>query len=113
MANTKLRTVAPFVSAEKLTSKFAASATLSTAGATIPTNTAGVWMYVSAAAHWNPAGSVTATTGHALYATSWVYVPTAKVGTAQFIGDAGAIDVVIVYERGSRPSLLHSMTAPY
>ena len=116
MANTKLQTnISRFVSAEALSSKFAASATLATATATIPANVGGVWVYVSAACHWNPIGTATATFQHAVPATSWFYIPTAKVTTAQIIGDAGAINVVLVYERGARAgkNVSGDMTRPY
>ena len=104
MSNTTLAggQVPPFVSAESLSSVFAATATLATAGATIPANTSGVWVKPSAAAHWNPVGAATTTFMHTAAANEWFFIKAQHVGTAQIIGDAGAITAVVVYMRGSR-----------
>ena len=113
MANTKLATVAPFVGAEKLSSKFAASATLSTASATIPDNTGEIWFLPSAACHWNPNGAATSTFAHAVRANEFLGpIQPRHHTTAQFIGDAGAIDLVLIYMRGARKDK-HAVVRPY
>ena len=116
MANTKLQTnISRFVSAERIASDFATTKTLATAGATIPANVGGVWVYVVAACHWNPVGAATSSFQHAVPASSWFYIPPAKVTTAQIIGDGGAIATILVYERGARAGKQVSgdMTRPY
>ena len=113
-ANTKFATVAPFVGAERLASVFAASATLATAVATIPANAGEIWILPSAAMHWNPVGTATSSFTHAVRANEFCGPILPKHhATAEFIGDGGAIDVVIIYMRGSRPATLHAVTRPY
>ena len=113
-ANTKFATVAPFVGAERLATVFAASATLATAGATIPANTGEIWILPSAACHWNPVGTATSTFAHAVRANEFLGpILPRHHAAAQIIGDGGAINVVIIYMRGSRPAQLHATTRPY
>ena len=112
--NTKFATVAPFVGAERLAAVFAASATLATAGATIPANTGEIWLLPSAAMHWNPGGVATSSFMHTVRANEWCGpIAPRQHSTAQFIGDGGAINAVVVYMRGARPAIQHGVTRPY
>lgn len=113
-ANTKFATVAPFVNAETVSSEWATSKTLATGGATIPANAGEIWVKPSAAMHWNPVGTATTTFAHAVRAEEWAGPIAPKHhASAQFIGDGGAINLTIVYMRGSRPAIQHAVTRPY
>lgn len=101
MANTKLRVKYPVVNAETLSSDFATSKTLATGGATIPVNTGSVLVFGAAAFHWNPVGAATVTFAHAVAANEPALIPNKHIATAQFIGDAGALVLRVVYMRGS------------
>ncbi len=101
MAATKLGTRAPMINPEQQTGKFAASATLSTAGFTIPANTGEVWCYPSAACHYNPTGAATASFMHAAAAEELFLIKASEVSTCQIIGDAGAMTLTAIYMRGS------------
>lgn len=100
MAETKLKTRSPIIAMEQLTSKFAAAATLASAGFTIPANTGEIIVYPAAACHWLP-GTPTATFGHKIAANEPFHIPAAQVGTAKIIGDAGAMTATVAYLRGA------------
>jgi len=113
MADTKLKTVAPIIALEQQTSVYAASATLGSSF-TLPANVGEVWCYPSAACHWNPlTTATTAAPSHAVAAKEMFMIPFAKLGTAEIIGDAGAITLTVAYMRGSRPAIQHAVTRPY
>ncbi len=101
MADTKLNQKFDIVGIEQLTSKFASTATLASAGFTIPANTGDIYCMPSAACHWTANGAATSTFTHAIVANEVFKIPTAKVRTAQIIGDAGAITLSVAYWRGA------------
>lgn len=113
MANTKLKTVGPIIAMEQQTTVFATSATLATSSFTLPANVGDVWCYPSAACHWNSNGTATTSAVHTVAATEPFMIPFAKLGTAEIIGDAGAITLTVAYMRGSRPAILHAVSRPY
>ena len=112
---TKLKTRAPFISAESLAMGSSAES-LATAGATIPQNTGEIWIFVPSAdtAHWLPNGTPTATVGHAVAASNWFMLTHAQHGAKIFSDDSGDMTVIIVYMRGGgRQDVGYSLTAPY
>ena len=112
MANTKLATVGPIISIEQQTGVFASTATLATAGFTLPSNTGEIWCYPSAACHWTANGAATSSRTHTVRANEMFLIPTDKIGTAQIIGDAGAITLTIANMRGARKAIAHAVSRP-
>lgn len=100
MTNTKLRDSAgsPILSMEQLTVKFAAAASLAGAGFTIPSGAHEIHCQPSAACHWSPVGTATATYAHAVVANE-VFVLTNAQHGASIIGDGGAITMTVAYMR--------------
>lgn len=101
MSNSKLRQKYNVVNAETLASGFATTQTLATGGATVPANAGEVLVFANAAFHWNPVGAATTSFMHAVQANEPALVQAHQVGTAQFIGDAGAVILRVVYFRGA------------
>ena len=115
MANSKLKTRAPFVSAESL-AMGASAESIATAGGTIPQNTGNIWCYVPSGdnIHWHPTGAPTSTFGHTAPANTWFMLTHAQQGALIISDDAADVTLIIVYERGGgRADRSYSLSAPY
>ncbi len=117
MAVTKLKTRAPYISAEAL-SVGAAAETIATAGGTIHSNAGNIWFYVLGAdtVYWHPSGTPTTSWGHFVGAKQWGMLTHAQQGAKIKSGDGSDADLIIVYERGSGPQVItdtSQVTAPY
>ncbi|MAH48181.1 hypothetical protein CMI37_20325 [Candidatus Pacearchaeota archaeon] len=115
MANTKLKTRAPFISSESL-AMGATAESLATAGATVPGNAGEIWCFVPSgdSIHWLPNGTPTSTFGHAVAASNWFMLTHAQHGALIISDDGSDVTLLIVYMRGSgRQDAAYSVTAPY
>lgn len=115
MADSKIKTRAPFISAESL-AMGAAAESIASGGGTVPQNAGDIWFYVPASdnVHWHPTGTPTSTFGHAVTANNWGMLTHAQQG-AQIISDDGSdVTLIIVYGRGAgRSDAAYSLSAPY
>lgn len=113
MANTKLKTRAPFISVESL-SIGAFSETLANAGATIPQNTGEIWVYVSSGnLFWTPNGFATTTFAHSVPANQWFLLsPSQHLSSIKSTSGSDAT-VFAIYMRGSSRADAFSLSAPY
>ena len=115
MANSKLRTRAPFISAESL-AMGATAESIATAGGTVPQNAGEIWFFVPSGdnVHWHPTGTPTSTFGHAVIASNWGMLRHSEQGAKIISDDASDVTVEVIYMRGaSRSDAAYSLTAPY
>lgn len=105
-----------FVSAESL-AMGAAAESIATAGGTIPGNVGGIYFFVPSGdnVHFTYEGGPdpTSTTGHAVAASQWGFIPAGKTASKIISDDGSDVTLIIVYERGSgRPDNGGSVSEP-
>ena len=94
----------PFISAESL-AMGASAESISTGGGTIPANVGAIHFFVPAgdSVHftYESGPDPTTTTGHAIAASTWGFIPAGKTASKIISDDGSDVTLIIVYERGS------------
>jgi len=92
------------ISAESL-AMGATAESISAGGGTIPSNVGAIKFFVPAgdSVHFTYEGGPdpTSTTGHAVAASTWGFIPAGKTASKIISDDASDVSLIIVYERGA------------